>query len=638
MRLFFACSFTLLFATKKWFINDFFIFNLVRKVMLELLVCRFFIYRRKFLVVAFVFLVSGQSHGQNYIEQIDECELFKLLKTFNENNLDNRDYKIVRDSLQLRFSLIRKIEPYVIVFADTVIAPILLEKNSDKGACPEYVFEYYEYIAKNIPKYDARDSVQYGKKINIKNLLINLCDLDNAVDNRYVNMLICEFKNPFTIEYLYNIIQKDYSNLQENDRTHNMSQQVMEENLKILSDRLNTLDERSYVYYKNNNSKSVPVKGFELYHENDFLLLIPKINQDREYTGGFRFNMITDFLKWRFFKHPLTNILTYQSVSILGGGYTPYIRYRNNFELADSLHMYDRPFSSYFCVERAKNIIGRDGLWRSHSEFQMGFMGISGGRKIQAKIHEDVVHKSQFVYGWDKQIANGGRFITQINQKFEFLLYSNTNNKMTILRPKTINVNLDKLINKYHGRNVICDLDLSAGTLSTSAGMGIRFSTLDLLKQSNNNMISCKKNYHGEEKGWKLEAGIKYRYVFHNSLLEGLGFFKTFDEDPYDKVSTDPLVIYPDKIERHQFILDVGFNIRLRKTTVFYKQTLQTLEYKSSLSTINFRNETLLSKVNPVDSDFYEEMITEQNKFLNMKFLGRQFYGFGAVGFSWIID
>jgi hypothetical protein len=503
--------------------------------------------------------------------------------------------------------------------------------------CPRYVQEYYEELEKNKlekNKVDkARESVQKDKEENIKFLLFDLCELNNSSTNILVEKYLAELKNPYTLEYIYNIYKADTS--------IKVPQLIQEQNLKTIAKRIDILDNKKYIYFESYYSMPDLIKGFEMYHDNDAFMAIPGKNQDRELTGGFKFTVISDYMKWRWLRiknknKNKDNILTYQTLSLLGNGYTPYIRYRNNFDLADSLHKYDRPFASYMCLERAKHRTLRNGLIRHKGEFQIGMIGISQGRKIQAKIHEDLYTSSQFVHGWEKQIADGGRLIIQANHKFDFLLHSNTNRYRTIFKPNHYSVNDPK---GYCDRNLIGEIDLKVGTLMTSLGVGVRFSTLDFLKQSGNHMIVSKIGCKNEF-GLKFDFGLNYRYVLHNSLLEGLGLFKTFDEDKYDKVSKDNYVLDKSEIERNMFSLDFGLSLKFRKTTVFFRNTFHTLEYKSRLLGVDFQNQNLTSVINTEDIEHYNtEIIKEQNKFLKKSFLlNKQIYGFGTIGISWIIE
>ena len=65
--------------------------------------------------------------------------------------------------------------------------------------------------------------------------------------------------------------------------------------------------------------------------------------------------------------------------------------------------------------------------------------------------------------------------------------------------------------------------------------------------------------------------------MIHNSTLQGLGVISTFDEDPYDKVSTDDYVLPASEIERSVFTLDFGINLKWRKNNRVFQKHLSYL-------------------------------------------------------------
>ena len=396
---------------------------------------------KRFLSLSLLLLTTHYSFCQPSISEMNECDFFDYLKTIKSNNYNNENYKQLKEKETDKINLLKRLETYLVVFASDSVAPMYLDTINNVQIrtksflvqhslyCAEYVKEYYDSLKTN-KKNKARDAVQKGKEENIRFLLFDLCELNNSDNNNKVEKYLAEFEHPYTLEYLYYTFKETYFGNDAGMTLNYLPQFIKEQNLQKIAQRMDILDNRNYMYFEGYNSKPDLIKGFEMYHDNDFLVfLYPGMNQDRELTGGFKFTIITDYLKWRWIRignEKEDNILTYQSVSLLGSGYTPYIRYRNNFELADSLHNYDRPFASYLSIERAKNRTWKNGLVRHKGEFQVGAMGISQGRKIQAKLHEDVITRSQFVHGWDKQIANGGRLVIQANHKFDFLLLSNT--------------------------------------------------------------------------------------------------------------------------------------------------------------------------------------------------------------------
>jgi hypothetical protein len=599
----------------------------------------FKIHQRFFSVLVVLICFYHQAKPQ-FKNTMNNEELF--LSALKKNEIITNEL-----SIEDRRYLLRKLEDYIKVLGTDTIGPMYFNENEKNPfAAESFVNEYKELkFNQKLNERAAREIIQKKYSQSVIKILIALCEL-NLPDNANTEMYLAEINEPFILEYLFDYLKEQY--FKENGAYTQMSKLTREQNLLTLASRLDILDTRTYVFYQNYNSKPRFMKGFELLHENDFLFMA--LNQDREMTGGFKFTLVTDYFKWRWInilslkclrecfhvpENHTQNLLTYQTISLLGRGYTPYIRYRNNYTLADSIHNYDRPFASYYMLERAKKRIWRNGLFRHKGEFQIGAIGISQGRKIQAKLHEDLVTSSQYVHGWDKQIGNGGRMIIQLNQKIEALLYSNTNRYSSIFKAKNYKREESK---KYCGRNIIAEVEASVGTLLTAAGFGLRFSTLNFLQQSGDQMVSSVKG-NRDEFGIKFDVGVNYRYVFHNSTLTGVGILKTFEADLYDKEKKDNYLLKEKDVERHIYSLDLGINVKFRKTTFFFRETFYSLEYKSALRNIDFNNPDFIKALNPDDQDFYRNVVIKENRdFLNNKLFGRTFYVYGTIGFSWYVD
>lgn len=625
------------------------------------------------------FLMTIHVNAQTTHTLTSECNLFAndFLQKLSANHYNNADYIAIKADRNKRKELLQALEEYLFVFRSTEISPMYLTSYIVRQPCPKLNAWFIKYkwyrrilsrkcptetdVNKSCPIFieeftrlekdsshlntnGIRELLQKPYKTDVWYLFLDLCGLLEEAESPFVAQYISEFKRSFTLGYIYNRYRTEFSEPCRLGTFDNhadtslkcLSRFAYESNLRQISERIDQLDKLTYCYYESFHSKANMLKGFEAHHDND--VLVPG-NQDREYTGGFKFNLATDYFKWRFFRFPSTpeNVISYQSISVGGYGYTPYIRYRNNFQLADSIHRNDRPFGSYLYFERAKYRTWRKGVVRQKGEFQAGSIGISQGRKIQAQLHEDVIQESQFVYGWDKQIGNGGRLALQLNQKVDLLLFSTTNRFMTIFAPNKVVVRDKK---KYAGLNLIGEVDLRIGGFYTSAGAGLRLSTLDFLKQSGTQQISVKRPGCKREFGWKLDIGVNYRYVQHNTMLEGLGYIETFPKDSYDKVNPDYYVLTKDQIQRHLLIIDWGVNFRFRKTTVYFRQTFHSLEYKSSLTGFDYQNKGLTGVIDPKDIDYYNSTVVKENKsFINQKWFGGQtYYGYGTLGISWIIE
>jgi len=612
--------------------------------------------RNVLLLSCFVFNVC---YSQIDFENMQEKEFFERLQAFQSSTFTKKAFKDVLKSDVEIASLLKRLEEYLVVIGGSCIAPIYLKDSAHHRSSPIFVSQYLEEKKKFKNNNDAREAVQKANTICIDDLIIELCDL-NKINNVNVEFYLSEFVHPFSLEHLYFSLQKKYFDKNEKSDLFDLPQLVKEQNLQILEKRIDIVAKKEYVHYVNYHGKPEAIKGFEMQHDND-VLLCNGLNQDRELTGAFKFTIITDYLKWRWFRFASIknftkncewihnkikdedNVLSYQTFSLAGVGYTPYIRYRNNFDLADTLYQNDRPFSSSVVIERAKHRTWRNGLIRHRGEFQIGAIGLAAGRKIQAQLHEDLITESQFVHGWENQIANGGRFVLQLNHKADVLLWSNSNRYSTIFRHKSFSVHPPKKKygskdTRYGGMNFIGEFDVKAGTIMTTLGFGLRFSTLNLLQQSGNNMIATKRNGK-DEFGWKIDFGVAYRHVVHNSYLEGLGFTKPFNEDLYDVAPIDAYVLNSDEINRNLISFDFGVNFKFRKTTVFYRHFYHMIEYKSRLNDFDFQNPSIIALIDPADMDYYNNTVVQENRdFLNKRLFDVQFYGFGTIGISWFID
>lgn len=423
-----------------------------------------------------------------------------------------------------------------------------------------------------------------------------------------------------------------------------------ERNLTLISQRLEKIDHAELMLYASSTSTQQKIKSIEVNHGNDiftdFSLL--GINQDREMTGSFRISVTTDFFKARFLnlgkpiverilKIDHSEVLSYQTLTFGGIGFTPYIRYQDNIELADTFHAYDRPFGSFVYIARSKNRLWQKGLVRQMGEFQVGFVGLEAPDVVQASLHRDVVTSSQRVYGWDKQIGSPGRLAIQLNHDFDFLLLSNTNKYKGLLNKQKASLNLQNE-SRYSGANLIGTLEGKIGSYMTAIGGGVRFSTLDFMKQSGQHIIKANQKKE-DEVGVHFETGLKYRRVIHNAMLEGIGFLKPFDKDSFD---IDPINVYTltgnTQVQRNMFYFDWKVVFRYRKMAFYLQQTFHNLAYKVTPFDANSAAAIDLLTSNPsfdtTRENHYNETIREEYSSL----YDRGWYGFGTIGMTWLLD
>lgn len=300
--------------------------------------------------------------------------------------------------------------------------------------------------------------------------------------------------------------------------------------------------------------------------------------------------------------------------------------------MADTFHNYDRPFGSFVYLSRSKNRLWQQGLARHVGEFQVGFVGLEAPDAVQASLHKDFIESSQRVHGWNKQIGSPGRLAFQLNHDLDFLLYSNTKKyKAPLNRIKRNN-------DKYSGINFIGSLEGKIGTYMTAVGGGLRFSTLDFMHQSGQNMIVSKK-HKSNEAGIHFESGIKYRRVIHNAMLEGIGFIKPFPKDSFD---IDPVNAYTltgnTLVQRDMWYFDWKIVFKYRKMAFYLQQTYHKLEYNAEPFDVNSPEANALLEGNSSIEDKRRGYYNETTKEEYPSLFERGWYGYGTIGMTWLIN
>src|SRR5690606_27054294 len=108
-------------------------------------------------------------------------------------------------------------------------------------------------------------------------------------------------------------------------------------------------------------------------------------------------------------------------------------------------------------------------------------------------------------------------------------------------------------------------------------GTGFGFSTRNFTETSGHNDVKIDNSkfpcifqriYHNS--AFNLEW--RNRYVIHNSMLEGVGIWDTFPDDPLDDEAVTEYTLQKEDVKRFLSTLDLSFSLRLRKLTVTYAQ------------------------------------------------------------------
>ncbi|MCB0760307.1 MAG: hypothetical protein KDC12_02205, partial [Flavobacteriales bacterium] len=133
--------------------------------------------------------------------------------------------------------------------------------------------------------------------------------------------------------------------------------------------------------------------------------------------------------------------------------------------------------------------------------------------------------------------------------------------------------------------------------------------------------------------GWKIDAGIGMKYVQHNTMLEGLGTWRTYEKDTYDIDQEDYYKLDASQINRWLWFADFGVTLRWRKTSFFYRQYFHKIEYK--VDPVDLCSPEIQALINdPDEQEFFEKTIQPEFD-SNWK---RGYYGYGTIGFAWFFD
>ncbi len=564
-----------------------------------------------------------------------------------------------------------------------------LTKMNDRISCNDYGFfsagfdEIKMVEAKleldSVNKQDIRHNLRFkidSLYIVGMNHLILKCNLGvgfgEALNYREYLSYVRDYSN---LQRMY-ITFKQYYNTFETSggASLHISAYDIAQQLEAIAERVHDVEEQQFSMYRTHSAAAQKLKAFNLNHGNDFLATPLLHNQDQEMTGNFRFEFSTDKFKARWLdlgwigsgifgesknaayrahklKNPKYEMLSYQNISLGGDGYTPYIRYLNNTILADTLHQNDRPFGSYVYLERRKFRLWPKGLIRQNGTFQIGMIGLMTGQFLQAQLHKDAVTESQKVYGWEKQVGNGGRVLMQLCQEVDVMLYSSTNkysslfalNKpQTSKRRRTSNLGMQNafgdLPRAYAGFNLSANMNVQYGGYLTALTTGLTVSSLDFLHQSGHiAVVSRRKNQFNF--GWHVEASMKYRYVVHNTMLEGLGYTKTFAPDDYDDENSSIYVLSKTVVNRHLWLAEFKAVLQWRKMTMYYKLNLSRVEY--TLPKVDLNSPEIMAIVNDhtanEDPNFYN-YFTQNIRPEFERAQSRKFYGYGVVGVTWMFD
>jgi lipid A 3-O-deacylase len=242
--------------------------------------------------------------------------------------------------------------------------------------------------------------------------------------------------------------------------------------------------------------------GFELRHDNDFLLYT-----DHYYTAGTFIGLRSRAEK----KNDSANALQY-SFFILQEIYTP------SELISRDINKFDRPYVGLFGITNGITLTKDKRLL--DFKLLLGFTGpLSGGSKVQSVFHEYATQDST-IPAWESEIKNGMLINLYFNYVREWKIQSNPFSVNVALSPSsafgTKDIYLQNDIVGYFGR------------------------------RSSMENSSAYRQIGSYEKELFFAVRLGYRYVFHNTLLEGnlLGDSSVLLKDPYQNLFLYNFEIY----------------------------------------------------------------------------------------------
>lgn len=336
---------------------------------------------------------------------------------------------------------------------------------------------------------------------------------------------------------------------------------TLQSHLKLLQQHIEYLGSKEYCQYNDIEMSNKVLKSVNILHDND---VFAPGNQDKNYTGGFLLEFTTDYFKMRLF--PFINgnrVVQYQGLILGGEGYTSILRNVDTAIKNVGYDTLDRPWASFIYIGRTKYRQHFRLPIRSKSSFRIGCIGCGGALTIQSTLHDDLTVTSEDPYGWDKQIASGGRLAFQIDHRIEMSIFENNNFILNYGNYKR---------KRGWTNNVYSLVDLNFGNRLTAMGVGFGFSSLDFKSVSGNNDIGINHNF------W-VKTELRYQYVIHNTMLEGFGITKPYASNQVDVENIDAYFLQEDEVNRNLFYWNLFIGYRFKKTTIYYQLTAHNKEY-----------------------------------------------------------
>lgn len=368
-------------------------------------------------------------------------------------------------------------------------------------------------------------------------------------------------------------------------------QKIREVFLNKIGDQVNIMSKNVYPFYNYNVKNKRIIKGIILNSANDLFTLAGltgeltpiekdrsffQRNNDMDFTGALKFGVVTDYLKI----NRNREIKSYQVLSYGFEVYTPYYRIDSIFNNDTSYNVNDRPHASIRYISLESNGVSKNYGFRWNTQLKIGKIGGNIGKIFQTVLHQDVSSSPRPV-GWGAQIANTGRLAVSLEYRPEYLLIQRNKEK--------INKRFKHFFPSLTG-------DIALGNYMTYVGLGLQLSNKNF-RSSNQDYMTVRETtkrlkwYYFQHLHVNFHA--RYRYVQHNTMLEGYGFFNTTEQKDDEYTPKSIYKLKSNQINRFMQYYDLTFSTQKKYFNVYYKMSIKSPEVKNVGSTIDAKGNVL---------------------------------------------
>ncbi|MEN8928839.1 MAG: hypothetical protein ABF240_08230, partial [Flavobacteriales bacterium] len=187
------------------------------------------------------------------------------------------------------------------------------------------------------------------------------------------------------------------------------------------------------------------------------------------------------------------------------------------------------------------------------------------------------------------QIANRGRLGFSLEYRPEWLL------PIERLFPGVSYLKKNKINDRFKGLYSSLTGDFAFGSYMTYAGLGLQLSNKNF-RTSNQNYMTVRNTSRKNKWGnLMINFHARLRYVVHNTMLEGFGYYKTIESN--DDAQT-PRSIYTiggdnnnNKVNKWMQFYDLTFSTQKKHFTLFYKLSTKSpeVQYETDFAGVDDR-------------------------------------------------